>query len=126
MDLSRSPSQADREEAEYLKRNPPEDLAAALRQAGEERRKTSLARQIASTILGSADPSLALGDAGFMMHWLAWNKWGKTLEQLIDEDRRGVEKSSRRLLSVQQEFQKWRYGKQDAENVQTKFDREHS
>jgi hypothetical protein len=126
VDLSRSNSPADREEAERLKRNPPEDLLEAMRQAGEELRKTGgSVLPLASTILGSSDTGLALADAGFMIHWLAWNKWGKTLEQLIDEDRRGVEKSSRQLLSVQQEFQRWRYGKQDAEDVQTKFDREH-
>jgi hypothetical protein len=125
VDLSRSSSPVDREEAERLKRNPPEDLLAAVRQAGEERRRSGVVTPIASTILGSTDPSHALADASFMTHWLAWNKWGKTLEQLVAEDRRGVEKSSRQLLSVQQEFQRWRYGKQDAEDVQTKFDREH-
>jgi len=50
---------------------------------------------------------------------------GKTLEQLVLEDRRGVEESSCQLHSVQQEFQRCRYGRQDAEDLQTKFDREH-
>ena len=125
VDLSRSPSPVDREEAERLKRNPPEDLLAAVRQAGEERRRSGVVTPIASTILGPTDPSQALADASFMIHWLAWNKWGKTLEQLVAEDRRGVQKSSSQLLAVQQEFQNWRYGKQDAEDVKTKFDREH-
>jgi len=126
VDLSRSPIPVDREEAERLKRNPPQELVEAVRQAGEERRRTGGSiRPIASTVLGSTDPSVALADAGFMVHWLAWNRWGKTLEQLVKEDRRGVEKSSRQLLSVLQGFQEWRYGKQDAEDLKTKFDREH-
>jgi hypothetical protein len=62
----------DCEEAERLKRNPPEDLLAAVRQAGEARRRASgSVMTIASTIPGAADPSEALADARFMMHWLA-------------------------------------------------------
>jgi hypothetical protein len=72
VDLNRSLSPVDCEEAERPKRNPPEDLLAAVRQAGEDRRRArGSIMTIASTIPGSADPSEALADARLMMHWLA-------------------------------------------------------
>jgi len=125
-ELSRSSSEADRQEAERLKRNPPEDLKEKVRRLGEERRKSGVAIiPVATTILGSSDPDVALHDVRYMQHWLAWNKYGKTLEQLVEEDRAAIAKSSSQLLSVQRDFQDWRYGKLRPEELKTKFDREH-
>ena len=126
VELSRSPLEADRHEAERLKRNPPQDVVQDVRRLGEQRRRSGGAiLPVASTILGNHDPDVALADVNFMLHWLAWNKFGKPLEHLIEEDRQAIELSSRQLFRVQEDFQKWRYGKLNPEALKTKFDREH-
>src|SRR6266446_4116951 len=126
VDLGQSPSAEDRQEAERLKRNPPKNLLEEVRRLGEERRRSGGAvTPVAATILGSNDAKIALCDPNFMQHWLAWNKGGKTLEGLVQEDREANEKSSRQLQNVRADFQKWRYGKLNAEELKTKHDREH-
>src|SRR5437879_4932852 len=94
VELRQSPSAEDRQEAERLKRNPPEKLLEDVRRLGEERRRSGgTVRPVAATILGSDDADMALSDPNFMQHWLAWNKGGKTLEHLVQEDRAANEKS---------------------------------
>src|SRR5437899_6026468 len=120
VDLSQSPSAEDRQEAERLKRNPPEKLLEDVRRLGEERRRSGgTVRPVAATILGSDDADMALSDPNFMQHWLAWTKCGQTLEHLVQEDRAANEKSSRQLQNVRADFQKWRYGKLNAEELKT-------
>lgn len=126
VDLSQSPSAEDQQEAERLKRNPPKKLMEEVRRLGKERRRSGgTVTSVAATILGSDDAKIALCDANFMQHWLAWNKGGKTLERLVQKDREANEKSSRQLQNLLADFQKWRYGKLNADELKTKLDREH-
>lgn len=126
IELSQSPSPDDCQEAERLKRNPPAELMEAVRRYGEERRRSGgTVTPVATTILGSNDPRRALSDMSFMSHWLAWNKYGKSLEQLIAEDRSGSETSSKQVIHVAEAVRKWRYEKLNPERLHTKFDREH-
>jgi hypothetical protein len=43
----------------------------------------------------------------------------------VQEDRAAKERSSIRLVRAWNDFQKWRYGKLHAEELKTKYDREH-
>jgi hypothetical protein len=57
VDLSRSSSEADRQEADRLRRNPPQDLVEDLRRLREQRRRSCLViLPVSSAILGSDDP----------------------------------------------------------------------
>jgi hypothetical protein len=61
----------------------------------------------------------------FVLGWLAFNKFGKSIGELIAGDAAGDEKSSRQLLSVQKAYQDWRYGKLDIINARFKLDSHH-
>jgi hypothetical protein len=45
--------------------------------------------------------------------------------ELIEGDAAGDEKSSRQLLSVEKDYQNWRYGKLDLNKMRSKFDSHH-
>jgi hypothetical protein len=60
-----------------------------------------------------------------MLAWFAWNRYGKTFKQLLEEDRDGVRQSSMRILAVNRDYQRWRYGELDPEKAKFKLDREH-
>jgi hypothetical protein len=66
-----------------------------------------------------------MSEGQFAMRWLAFNKFGKSIVELIEGDAAGDEKSSRQLLSVQKAYQDWRYGKLDINKMRFKFDSHH-
>ena len=59
------------------------------------------------------------------MSWLAWGKYGKTIIELVEGDEAGDQTSSRQLASVIQDYQDWRYGKLDPNQLRSKFDYNH-
>jgi hypothetical protein len=66
-----------------------------------------------------------MSEGQFTMGWLAFNKFGKSIVELVQGDAAGDEKSSRQLLSVQKAYQDWRYGKLDVNKMPFKFDSHH-
>jgi hypothetical protein len=64
-------------------------------------------------------------DEDYMLAWFAWNRYGKTFKQLLEEDRDGVRQSSMRVVVVNRDYQLWRYGELDPEKMKFKPDREH-
>ena len=59
--------------------------------------------------------------------WDGWrlDKYGKSIVELVQGDAAGDEKSSRQLLSVQKDYQDWRYGNLDVNKMHFKFDSHH-
>ncbi len=66
-----------------------------------------------------------MSEGQFTLGWLAFNKYGKSIVELVQGDAMGDEKSSRQLLSVQKAYQDWRYGKLDVNKMHFKFDSHH-
>ena len=66
-----------------------------------------------------------MSEGQFTMGWLAFNKYGKSIVELVRGDAEGDEKSSRQLLGVQKAYQDWRYGKLDVNKMHSKFDSYH-
>jgi hypothetical protein len=60
-----------------------------------------------------------------MLGWLPWSTCGKTILELVERDKAGDEKSSRRLASVVKDYQDWRYGKLDPNRLRSKFNYHH-
>jgi hypothetical protein len=67
-----------------------------------------------------------MSDGLFTLGWLAFNKFGRSIVEIIQGDAAGDEKSSRQLLSVQKAYQDWRYGKLDVNKMSFKFNTHHS
>jgi hypothetical protein len=63
-----------------------------------------------------------MSEGQFTMGWLAFNKYGKSIVEVVQGDAAGDEISSRQLLSVQKAYQEWRYGKLDVNKMRFKFD----
>jgi hypothetical protein len=127
--LSRTGRESDRQESQRMIRNPPAELVEEARRLGDERARSGIKSSMSATKLFAVDDRYPatpeMSDEQFMLAWLAWNKYGKTLKQLLEEDRAGVKQSSERLVTIRQEYNHWRYDKQDPEKLKFKFDREH-
>ena len=68
---------------------------------------------------------LHISEEDYMLAWFAWNRYGKTFKQLLEEDRSGMRQSSMRVLAVNRDYQRWRYAELDPEKAKFKLDREH-
>ena len=110
-------------------RNPPAELVEEARRVGDERARLGIKASMSATTLFTVDDRYPatpdMSDEQYTLAWLAWNKYGKTLKQLLEEDKAGVKQSSERLVTIRQEYNRWRYDKQDPEKLKFKFDREH-
>jgi len=127
--LSRSGSEEDRQESQRLIRNPPPEMVEEAQRVGDEFRRSG--KKIDSSVSAifqiderfPATPNIS--DEEYMLAWFAWNRYGKTFKQLLEEDRNGVRQSSMRVLTVGRDYQRWRYRELDPEKAKFKLDREH-
>jgi len=127
--LSRSGSAEDRLESQRLIRNGPAEMVEEARRVADEFRNSGKKfHGSISTIFTIDERSPAspdVSDEDYMLAWFAWNRYGKTFKQLLDEDRNGLRQSSMRVVAVNRDYQRWRYGELDPEKMKFKPDREH-
>ena len=126
--LLASPNEADRIEGRRLSENPPAELMAEAERMHDAIPESDRARQDAHLLIyGAVDSKegTVISEDQFMLTWLAWNKYGKALIELVEGDQAGDEKSSRQQASVTKDYQDWRYGKLDPNQMRFKFDHEH-
>jgi hypothetical protein len=126
--LRSSPNEGDQKEAERLTRNPPAELTEEADRMHDAVPASERPQHDAYlSIFGAVDAPEGgtMSEGQFTMGWLAFNKFGKSIVELIHGDAAGDEKSSRRLLSVQKAYQDWRYGRLDVNKMQFKFDSHH-
>lgn len=126
--LRSSPIEGDRKEAQRLTHNPPSELAEEADRMHDAIPPSERAQHDAYlSIFGAIDAPEGgtMPEGQFALGWLAFNKFGKSIVELIQGDAAGDEKSSRQLLSVQKAYQDWRYGKLDINKMHFKFDSHH-
>ena len=115
-DLLASKNDGDRAEGQRLSDNPPPELIAEAERMHDAIPESERPRHDAHlSIYGAVDSKegTAIPEDQFMLGWLAWSKYGKTIMELVEGDKAGDEKSSRRLASVVKDYQDWRYGRLD-------------
>jgi hypothetical protein len=66
-----------------------------------------------------------ISQGDYMFHWLCWYRYGKTAEQLVREYNSGSLKAARQLHKVSMEYDEWRFGKLDPNNLKFKIDIDH-
>lgn len=126
--LRSSPNNADQKEAQWLTDNPPAELVEEADRMHEAIPSSERPQHDAFlSIFGAADApdGGAMSEGQFTLGWLAFNKFGKSIIELISGDAAGDEASSRQLLSVHRDYQAWRYGKLDVDKMRFKFDSHH-
>jgi hypothetical protein len=126
--LQASQNQADREEAQRLTANPPPELVEEAHRMHDAIPASERPPHDAYlSIFGAVDAPEggAISEGQFTLGWLAFNKFGKSIVEVIEGDAAGDEKSSRQLLSVEKDYQNWRYGRLDLNKMRFKFDGHH-
>ncbi|MGC1600013.1 MAG: hypothetical protein WA757_07160 [Candidatus Acidiferrales bacterium] len=126
--LSSSPNEADRKKAQRLTKNPPRKLVEEAHRMHDAIPPAERPQHDAYlSIFGVADAPEGgtMSEGQFTLGWLAFNKFGKSIVELAAGDAAGDVKSSRQLLSVQRDYQNWRYGKLDVNKMHFKFDSHH-
>jgi len=126
--LRSSPNEEDRKEAQRLTREPPPELVEETNRMHdaippEERPQHDAYLSIFG--IEDAPDGGTMSEGQFTMGWLAFNKYGKSIVEVVQGDAAGDEISSRQLLSVQKAYQDWRYGKLDVNKMRFKFDSHH-
>jgi hypothetical protein len=76
--------------------------------------------------INRAQQGTTISEGQQVLGWLARNKYGKSIFELMAGDHAGDEKSSKQLLSLMQEYQRWRYGKLDPHELHFKCDYQHT
>ena len=123
--LTRSGSVADREEADRLSQNLPPDLMRRAEQLHDEMKASSKhRRQGAVAIYGleGLPPGSTISEAQYMLGWLCWFKYNKTLTQLLRERESGKLKAIKQFHQILLEFDKWQYGYTDPNKLKFKTD----
>jgi hypothetical protein len=126
--LLSSPNEEDRKEGQRLTREPPPELIEETNRMHDAIPASERAQHDAYlSIFGVADAPQGgtMTEGQFTLGWLAFNKFGKSIGELMEGDATGDEKSSRQLMSVQKAYQDWRYGKLDVNKMRSKFDSHH-
>lgn len=126
--LRSSPNEAEQKEAQRLTFNPPPELAEEADRMHDAILPSERPQHDAYlSIFGAMDApeGSTMSEGQFTVGWLAFNKFGKSIVELAKGDVAGDEKSSRQLLSVQRDYQDWRYGKLDVNKMRFKFDSHH-
>jgi hypothetical protein len=119
----------ERREVQRLVRNPPAELIEEAHRMHDAQNSAERDRANADLAIYGIDPSqrgTTVSEAQFMQGWFAWSKYRRTLEELVEGDAAGDEKSSKQLMSVMEDFQKWRYGKLDPNKMKFKTDSAHT
>lgn len=126
--LLASRNEAERREGKRLSDNPPRKLIEEAQRLHDSRPETERdAANAQLSIYGAVDSKegTTISEGQFTMGWLAFNKFGRSIVDIVEGDAAGDEKSSRQLASVTKDYQDWRYGKLDPNKMRFKFDREH-
>jgi hypothetical protein len=129
MRLHMSPNEADREEARRLTLEPSPELAEETDRMHDAIPPSERPQHDAYlSIFGLVDAPEGgtVQEGQVALGWLAFNKFGKSIVELIRADAAGDERSSRQLLSVQKAYQDWRYGKLDINKMRFKLDSHHT
>lgn len=129
LQLLASPNETERAEGKRLQAHPPPDLieeACRLHDAlPEDVRRRNEAHRL---IYGITDPreGIVISHGQFVLGWLAWNRFGRPIVEIVEGDAAGDEASSRQLASITKDYQAWRYGKLDPNMMRFKFDEQHN
>jgi hypothetical protein len=126
--LRASPNEADQMEAQRLTREPPPELAEEADRMHDAIPPSERPQHDAYlSIFGVEDApgGGTMSEGQLMLGWLGFNKYGRSIVELVQGDAAGDEKSSRQLLSVEKAYQDWRYGKLDVNKMHFKFDSHH-
>jgi hypothetical protein len=128
--LGRSPWKEDRDRAQQWARSPHEELRKKAREVGDEfRRSGKVLHDVAGKILDlDGEDSSAVkepSDEQFMLCWLSWFKYGKTWRHLQNERNAGNWEASQQILAVLEDYEKWKFGKLDPNDLRFKMDRPH-
>ena len=128
--LGRSPWKEDRDKAQQWARGPHEELGRKAREVGDEFCKSGkVLHDFASKILDLdwEDPSAVKepSDEQFMRSWLSWFKYGKTWRQLQNERNAGNWEASQQRMAVLEDFERWKFGRLDPNDMRFKMDRPH-
>jgi hypothetical protein len=127
-DLLASENEADRTEGQRLLDYPPAELMAEAERMHDAIPESERPRHDAHlSIYGAADSKegTVISEDQFTLCWLAWSKFGKTIMELAEGDKTGHEKSSKQLASVTKDYNNWRYGKLNPNQLRSKFDYNH-
>lgn len=127
-DLLASSNEADRAEGQRFLDNPPAELMAEAERMHDAIPESDRPRHDAHlSIYGAADSQTGtvISEDQFTLCWLAWSRYGKTIQELVAGDKAGHEKSSKQLASVTKDYNDWRYGKLDPNKLRSKFDYNH-
>ena len=127
--LSRSHWRADREKAQVWAKEAEIEFRTKGREVGEQLRQAGvILHDFAGKILDLdlEDPAVReLPDEQFMLSWLSWYKYGKTWKELQHERTAGKWWASQRILAVFKDFEKWKFGRLDPNDMRFKMDRPH-
>ena len=126
--LRARPNEADQMEAQRLTREPPAELAEEadrMHDAIPQSERPQHDAYLSIFGIEDAPEGGTMSEGQFTMGWLAFNKYGKSIVELVQGDAAGDERSSRQLLSVQKAYQDWRYGELDVNKMHFKFDSHH-
>lgn len=126
--LSRG-SDEERSEAQRLIRNPPAEFRAEAERIGDEFRRTGKPWTLDALKLFGVNPGPGpqpeISHENYMLSWIAWNRYKKTFQQLLEEDLAGIRQSSKRVVEVHRDYQRWRYGELQPKNMRFKTDVDH-
>jgi len=106
----------------------PTDLAMRVEQLHDEMRAAGkLRRQSTLAIYGAGGlPSGSqISQARYMLSWLCWFKYNKTLAQLLRERGTGNLKAIKQYHRLMFEFDKWQYGHTDPNKLKFKTNIDH-
>jgi hypothetical protein len=126
--LTRSGTSSDREEADRLTREIPAELMQEAEILHDEMKPAGKIRHRALlTILGaeSYSPGTVISQGDYTFHWLCWFRFCKTAEQVVREYESGSLKAARQLHRVSMEYDEWRFGKLDPNELKFKTDVDH-
>ncbi len=125
--LNASSSPQDREEAQRLIQNPPVELVEEARRLGDGFAKSGRVGYLpAMTMLGleSVPPDPEISDTHYMLSWLSWFRYGKSLPQLA-EQRETDWKAAKQFVKVLRDYEAWRFGRLDPDKRRFKMDQRH-
>ena len=126
--LTFSGSKADRAEADRLSKEIPEDLMRRAEQLHDEMKAAGKPRRKASLVIYGAEglpPGSEIPLEQYMLCWLCWFKYNKTLTQLLRERDSGNLKAIKQFNRLILEFDKWQYGYTDPNKLKFKTNLDH-
>jgi hypothetical protein len=126
--LTRSDSAAEREEAQRLTREMPEELVQEAEKAYRKlQSRGALRYQHIGTIFGARGrpPESSLSEEEYTFRYFCWFRYNRLPEELMAEYNLGSFKAAKQLHGLRLEFDKWRFGKLDPNKLKFKTDVDH-